>query len=260
MAHRPKHKTVCKKRASELFNEALYKTPPPNEDCSICFLRLPLFPSEIRYQSCCGKIICYGCAYADMVARESAEVICPFCRAPHESSYEEDIERLKKRIEARDAVAIFTLGCRYSDGEGVSQDFTKALELWHQAANLGCAKSHSNIGTVYYNEEGVEKDTKKGRYHWERAAMGGDVLARYNLGIVEGEAGNTNRAMKHFMISAAYGYDDSLKKIKTGFLDGHATKDDFEKALRAHKESKDEMQSDHRDAAREYVQRTQLHQ
>ncbi|KAL7523815.1 hypothetical protein ACHAXR_000343 [Thalassiosira sp. AJA248-18] len=82
------------------------------------------------------------------------------------------------------------------------------------------------------------------------AAMGGGVTARHNLGVFEMNAGNMNRAMKHFMISASYGYDDSLKEIKTGFSDGHVTKDDFEKSLRAHKESKDEMQSDQRDEAR----------
>ena len=32
-------------------------------------------------------------------------------------------------------------------------------------------------------------------------------------------------------------------------MNGHAAKDDFEKALRAHKDAKDEMKSDQRDAA-----------
>ena len=32
-------------------------------------------------------------------------------------------------------------------------------------------------------------------------------------------------------------------------MDGHATKDDFAKALRAHKETTDEMKSEQRDAA-----------
>ena len=42
--------------------------------------------------------------------------------------------------------------------------------------------------------------------------------------------------------------DKSLKNIRECFLNGHATKDVFEKALRAHKESKDEMKSDQRAA------------
>ena len=82
--------------------------------------------------------------------------------------------------------------------------------------------------------------------------MGGDVWARHNLGLWEDGAGNVDRAMKHLMISAGAGFDKSLKAIRQYFVSGHATKDDFEKALRSHKESRDEMKSDQRDAAAEY--------
>ena len=37
------------------------------------------------------------------------------------------------------------------------------------------------------------------------------------------------------------------------FRNGHATKDDFENALRAHKEAKDAMKSDQRVAAVQYM-------
>ena len=40
-----------------------------------------------------------------------------------------------------------------------------------------------------------------------------------------------------------------MKEIRKCFVNGDATKDDFEKALRAHKEAKDEMKSDQREAA-----------
>ena len=36
--HWPKHKAACKQRAAELRDEALFKDPPPKEDCPICFL------------------------------------------------------------------------------------------------------------------------------------------------------------------------------------------------------------------------------
>ena len=79
--------------------------------------------------------------------------------------------------------------------------------------------------------------------------MGGDVEARHNLSILEEELGSMNRAVKHYMIAAMAGYDKSLKSIRVCFLEGHVTKDDFEKALRAHKEAKDDMKSDQREAA-----------
>ena len=58
-----------------------------------------------------------------------------------------------------------------------------------------------------------------------------------------------DRAVKHYMIVAGAGCDDSLKGIRQLYLEGRATKDDFEKALRSHKEAKDEMKSDQREAA-----------
>src|SRR6056300_1433847 len=65
IAHRPQHKRACKKRAAELHDEALFKEPPPQYgDCPICFLCLPTMDSGRRYYSCCGKILCSGCAHA----------------------------------------------------------------------------------------------------------------------------------------------------------------------------------------------------
>ena len=59
--------------------------------------------------------------------------------------------------------------------------------------------------------------------------------------------------MKHFMVAAEAGDDNSLKSIREGYLSGHVTKDNFERALRAHKESKDEEKSDQREAAAAFI-------
>ena len=74
--------------------------------------------------------------------------------------------------------------------------------------------------------------------------------ARHNLGVMEwNNTGNRKRALKHWMISAGAGHDNSLEGIRNCFMIGVASKDDFEGALRAHKEASDEMKSVHRDAA-----------
>ena len=46
--HWPKHKKLCKQRAAELHDEALFKEPPPKEDCPIC---LPM-PRKYANQLC----------------------------------------------------------------------------------------------------------------------------------------------------------------------------------------------------------------
>ena len=114
---------------------------------------------------------------------------------------------------------------------------------------LRCAIAYGSIADSYREGQGVERDMAKSKYNAELAAMGGHVIARHNLGCKEGNVGNTSRAVKHWMISAAAGDDDSLTGIRECFQNGHATKDDFEKALRAHKDAKDAMKSEQRDAA-----------
>ena len=79
--------------------------------------------------------------------------------------------------------------------------------------------------------------------------MGGYAEARHNLGSMEGKSGNLHRAMKHFLISASAGHDISLKGVQNGYRDGIVSKDDFEKILRAHKKSNDELKSEWREKA-----------
>ena len=251
-AHRTMHKKECKKRAAELHDESLFKQPPPRCECPICLLVLPLDQDQRTYHSCCGKTLCKGCIYAFYTESggEYERLNCPLCRTPAPLSESEAVERNKKRVDADDAAAMHELGILYMDGEkGFPQDRSKAMELWFRAGELGCAMAYNNIGTAYYSGEGVEKDVKKAKYYMELAAMGGDANARLKVGYLEEIEGNIDRSAKHHMIAAATGYDDSLDKIRTFFMHGCATKEDFEKALRAHKESADEMKSDQREAA-----------
>jgi hypothetical protein len=250
-AHWTKHKKECKKRVAELHDEALFKEPPDREECDICMLTLPLNPEEQKYQPCCGKVLCVGCIYSAFEADNRK--LCPFCRTPAATSEGEALERIKKRAEGDDAVAIHQLGSYYCNGGmGLPQDNNKAMELWLKAGELGCMSSYYNIGDCYYFGQGVERDMKKAKQYYEFAAMGGVATARNDLACVEADAGNMDRAMKHWMISAGAGHDDSLKNIRECFFEGHATKDDFEKALRAHKEAQDDMRSDQREEAAAY--------
>lgn len=52
--------------------------------------------------------------------------------------------------------------------------------------------------------------------------MGGtcSIVARHNLGVKEARAGNMNRALKHIMIAAGFGYTRSLEHIKLMFMCG----------------------------------------
>ena len=127
------------------------------------------------------------------------------------------------------------------------QHWSKANELLLRAGELGCHKAYYNLGHSYYHGRGMEVDKKKAKYFYELAAMNGDIYARQHLGCIEGKAGNHHRAKKHFILAARSGDKDSLDNVKTGFMHGIVTKDEYENALRAYQSRQDLMKSDDRD-------------
>jgi len=258
--HRHKHKKDCEEhlrlaaqRAGELHDEELFKQPPPKEDCPLCFLQLPSLIKGCRYQSCCGKVICCGCCYAPVYDDQGNEVNikkCAFCRVPTPASDEEAMERMKKRFEVDDAYAVYRIGCCYRNGShGYPRDYTKALELYHRAAELGYSEAYCNIGYAYNNGQGVEMDKKKAKHNYELAAIGGNVSARYNLGNIDARADNMSRAIKHYMIAVRSGDADSVEVIKRFYKNGYATKDDYAIALQSYQAYLGEIKSAQRDKA-----------
>ena len=137
IAHRPQHKKACKKRASELHDEALFRQPLPPEECPICFLHLPLDREQTYFHSCCGEIVCGGCEHA-MIAEELKQGkkrneigACPFCRTLYQYSGDEELAQVKRHTEKGVREAFFVLAGYYNDGVyGLQHDRTKANELF----------------------------------------------------------------------------------------------------------------------------------
>jgi len=252
--HRHKHKKECERRVSELYDEKLFKQPPPMEDCPICMIRLPTLATGCTYMACCGKMICIGCIHAPVYDHQGNEVDnekCPFCRTPSPISYEEMIKRFEKRADLNDPRGICNLGSFYTQGlYGLPQNDVKALELYHRAGELGDADSLHNISAAYMNgSNGVEIDKKTSKHYYELAAIKGNAYSRHNLGSIEYRAGNIDRALKHFLIAVKGGTAKSLSNIKNIYSRGHATKDDYAKALRSYQAYLDEIKSNQRDEA-----------
>lgn len=251
--HRSKHKKACERRVAELHDGAIFKEPPPREDCPICFLPLPLDGGQAVFKSCCGKLICNGCIHAmDEEARGRGKVdLCAFCRTPASSSNKEEFKRIRKLMESGNDRAFYNFAGYYARGiMGMPQDFAKASELYLRAGELGCAEGYCNLGNSYNNGRGVEVDKKEAKHFYELAAMNGNVYGRYNLGIVEGQAGNFHRAMKHFILAAKAGHKKSLDAVKLGFMNGIVAKGEYENTLRTYQEQHDEIKSEDRDKAK----------
>ena len=248
IAHRPQHKNACKKRAAELHDEALFKDVEP-EECPICLISMPYETKTSHFKSCCGKRICIGCIYGMMVSE--GKDLCAFCRMPDAKSDDERIKQIKKLMDKGNAEAFNNLAGWYAEGSyGLPQDLQKANELYLKAGKLGCAVSYYNLGISYLYGDRVQADRKKAKHYFELAAIGGHVLARHNSGCLEGDTGNERRAMKHFMISAKGGCEQSLDFVKQGFMENKVSKVEYANTLRAYHERQREMKSDQREKAK----------
>jgi len=249
--HRRQHKKDCKKRAAELRDELLFKQPESSHhgDCPICCLPLQLDPMKSTMKGCCSKLICNGCDHANNIREweERHDPLCPFCREPLPTEKECNKSRMK-RVEANDPVAITNEGFNeYKKG-----NYIRAFEYMMKAAELGDVEAHYQLSNIYCDGRGVEKDMGKRMHHLEEAAIGGHPIARYNLGIQEWKNGHIERAVKHWIIAASQGDNDSLKYLIDDFKRGFVGKEDLDTALRAHQAAVDAAKSAHREAAEEY--------
>mmetsp|Transcript_26513 Transcript_26513/g.41606 ORF Transcript_26513/g.41606 Transcript_26513/m.41606 type:complete len:350 (+) Transcript_26513:150-1199(+) len=247
--HRPKHKRACKQRAAELRDELLFKQPEGSlfGDCPICCLPLSIDHKRSSIMGCCGKVVCDGCDYANPIHESEGKIqqLCPFCRLPEVKSMEKVEANLMERIKNDDPVALNQMAM-YCIKKG---EYKRAFEYLTKAAGLNYARAHYELAALYHLGEGVEKDEKKLMYHTEEAAIGGHPDARCNLGSYEYHNGDVERALKHWIIGANLGDDDSLHAIKECFKAELVSKEDYAAALRAHQAAVDTMKSPQREEA-----------
>jgi len=245
--HRSQHEEACKKRAAELHDEILFKQPESSHigDCPICMIPLSIDQTKSGVWSCCSKIICNGCHHANIL-RERKEKLghsCPFCRKPVPSTDKQCDKQMMKRIAANDPVAMRVKGIQQYKKE----DYRRAFEYFTRAAELGDAEAQYRLAQLYSSAKGVGKDEGKEIHYLEEAAIGGHPSARRTLGLIEWNNGSAERALKHFMIAAKLGENDSIKMLMDAFRNGLVSKEDLASTLRAHQAAVDATKSPQRE-------------
>jgi hypothetical protein len=97
---------------------------------------------------------------------------------------------LKKAIELftlaanqGDSNAQYHLGFCFLNGDGVQKDFHKAIEFYRLAADQKHSTAKNNLGYCYENGLGVKKDLNKAFELYSIAADQGDPIAQYNLAL-----------------------------------------------------------------------------
>ena len=269
--HWKEHKKECKpikkeldKRGGKLdLGEELDIGPlpdlPQREECPICMRALPLHEGLQGYSACCGKMICCGCALQhDM--KSGDQVTCAFCRTPvPESSDEEILARLSKRVELKDPVALSNLAMMHGKGKlGLPVDQHKCIGLLRQASDLGRPAAQYQLGAFYHDGKmGLKQNVEEALKYWHKAAEGGDIIARHNLGCIEAGHGDLAAAMRHWRLAASGGYRKSMNAlINLCFEDGLLHHTNLAETLQNFYRARAEMKSEDRDKFIEHLKKT----
>lgn len=91
--------------------------------------------------------------------------------------------------EQGDPQAQFRLGCLYTFGQGVPQDYALALRLYRLAAEQGDADAQNNLGGMYAEGLGVQADPIEAYKWFELAAEQGHATAAGNRDFIAASLG-----------------------------------------------------------------------
>ena len=142
-----------------------------------------------------------------------------------EQDYTKALEWYNKAANAGNDSAMYSIGYMYDYGEGVEQDYTKALEWYNKAANAGNSAAINNIGYMYEFSEGVEQDYSKALEWYNKAVNAGNAAAWYNKAVNAGNAAAMNNIgrMYEFGKGVEQDYTKSLEWYNKAANAGNAT-------------------------------------
>ena len=92
----------------------------------------------------------------------------------------------KDLAEQGDAWYQTELALMHHNGQGMPQNYAKAVEWYRKAADQGFAKAQANLGVMYAKGEGVPQDFSSAASWFRKSAYQGNSLAQHNLGLMYG--------------------------------------------------------------------------
>ena len=81
-----------------------------------------------------------------------------------------EVNRDRRAAELGDSSAQFKMALRYDNGQGVLQNYSKAVEWLRKAAEQDFVKAQYNLGSMYYSGQGVPQDNARAAKWFLQAA------------------------------------------------------------------------------------------
>ena len=152
-----------------------------------------------------------------------------------------NVERLRIKAEKGDAQAQADLGLIYERGDGVEQNWKKAINLYRKAAEQDHQWAQTQLGICYYYGNGVERDYSEAAKWYRRSADQGQPAGQFNLGLLyyngQGVDLDEREAVKWFQLSANQGFYAAQNMLAICYEKGDGIEKDLSKALELYRNS-----------------------
>ena len=134
-----------------------------------------------------------------------------------------------------DAETLYNIGLRYYNGDGVAQDYAKAIEWFRQAAEQGYAAAQNKLGECYYTGTEVKKNYKQAARWFCKAAEQGNATAQYNLAYCyingQGVTKDYAQAVSWYRKAAEQGHAKAQNNLGTCYYNGLGVTKDYTQAV-----------------------------
>jgi localization factor PodJL len=144
---------------------------------------------------------------------------------------------LRDAVAAGDAEALFEIGRRYTDGDGVERDLPRAAVWYELAARSGSAPAQYRYANFLEKGNGIPLDVEKAMVWYQRAAEQGNALAMHNLAVIHtaglvGGKPDMAAAIGWFEKAAQLGVKDSQVNLGIIYAKGIGAEADLAAAYR----------------------------
>jgi localization factor PodJL len=135
-----------------------------------------------------------------------------------------------------DALALFEIGARYTDGRGVKLDLAEAAKWYQLAADQGYAPAEYRLANFYEKGTGVTRDVEKSKVLYKSAAEKGNASAMHNLAVLyaTGLGGTPDfaEAARWFKEAANLNVRDSQFNLAILYARGNGVPQDLEETYK----------------------------
>ena len=140
-------------------------------------------------------------------------------------------EELKAKTEAGDADSEYQLGFRYSNGDGVPKDFSKAVKWLRKAADQSNVQAETALGYCYATGQGVAKEQTEAAKWYRKAAEQNFAPAEFNLGNCyangQGVAKDDAEAVKWYRKAAEQNFAQAQISLALSYALGQGVVKDY---------------------------------